>query len=59
MSFETRKDDAEKALRKWNRANRSPVDQARLIADPERLWIQARDLAEALDNLLAHSRSRT
>jgi hypothetical protein len=57
MSFETRKQDAEKVLRRWNRSNQSPAAQQRLIDDRERLWRFARDLAEALDNLLAHARS--
>jgi hypothetical protein len=57
LSFETRKQDAEKVLRRWRRSNQSPVAQERLIKDGERLWRLARDLAEALDNLLAHARS--
>jgi hypothetical protein len=59
VSFETRKEDAAKILRRWDRSNQSPAAQDRLINDPERLWRLARDLAEALDNLLAHARSRS
>jgi hypothetical protein len=59
VSFETRKEDAEKILRRWERSNQSPASQKRLIDDRERLWRLARDLASALDNLLAHARSRT
>jgi hypothetical protein len=57
MSFETRKEDAEKVLRRWRRSNQSPAAQKRLIDDGERAWRLARDLAEALENLLAHARS--
>ncbi len=57
MSFETRKRDAEKVLRRWHRSNQSPAAQKRLINDGERAWMLARDLAEALDNLLGHARS--
>lgn len=55
MSFETRKEDAEKVLRRWRRSNQSPAAQKRLINDGERAWRLARDLAEALENLLAHA----
>ena len=57
MSFETRKQDAEKVLRRWRRSNQSEAAQKRLINDGERAWMLARDLAEALDNLLGHARS--
>ena len=57
MSFETRKRAAEGVLSRWRRSNQSPAAQERLIKDPERLWRLARDLAEALDNLLAHART--
>ena len=59
MSFETRKQDAEKILARWEKSNQSPEAQRRLIDDRERLWRLARDLATALDNLLAHARNRT
>jgi hypothetical protein len=59
MSFETRKDDAEKMIKQWRRANQSPAAQQRLMNDRDRLWRLGRDLAEALDNLLAHARSRS
>ena len=55
MSFETRKQDAAAILRKWEKANASPIGQTRLINDKERLWRMARDLAFALDNLYAHT----
>lgn len=54
MSFETRKQDTEKILRRWRRSNQSEAAQKRLINDGERAWMLARDLAEALDNLLAN-----
>ena len=57
MSFETRKEDAEKVLRRWRRSNQSETAQKRLINDGERAWMLARDLAEALDNLLGHARN--
>jgi hypothetical protein len=57
LSFETRKQDAEKILRRWRRSNQSEAAQNRLINDGERAWMLARDLAEALDNLLGHARS--
>jgi hypothetical protein len=57
MSFETRKRASEEVLSRWRRSNQSPAAQERLIKDPERLWRLARDLAEALDNLLAHARN--
>jgi hypothetical protein len=57
LSFETRKQAAEKVLRRWQRSNQSPAAQKRLINDGERAWMLARDLAEALDNLLGHARS--
>jgi hypothetical protein len=57
MSFETRKQDAEKVLRRWRRSNQSPTAQKRLINDGEWAWMLARDLADALDNLLGHARS--
>ena len=57
MSFETRKQDAGKVLARWRKSNQSPAAQKRLIDDRERLWRLARDLAEALENLLAHARS--
>jgi hypothetical protein len=57
MSFETRKEDAEKVLRRWRRSNQSEAAQKRLIDDGERAWGLARDLAEALENLLAHARN--
>ena len=57
MSFETRKQDAEKILRRWRRSNQSEAAQKRLINDGERAWMLARDLAEALDNLLGHARN--
>ena len=50
-------EDAAKVLKQWNRANQSPAAQARLIKDPDRLWRLGRDLAGALDNLLADARS--
>jgi hypothetical protein len=56
LSFETRKQDAEKILRRWRRSNQSEAAQKRLINDGERAWMLARDLAEALDNLLGHAR---
>lgn len=59
MSFETRKEDAAKVLRRWERANVTEAAQKRLIGDRDRLWVLGRDLAEALDNLLAHARSRS
>lgn len=40
-------------LGRWNRANQSPDAQKRLIADPERLWRLARDLAHALEEATA------
>ena len=55
MSFETHKQDAEKVLRRWRRANQSEAARKRLINDGERAWMLARDLAEALDNLLGHA----
>jgi hypothetical protein len=57
MSFETRKQEAEKVLRRWRRSNQSPAAQKRLINDGERACMLARDLAEALDNLLGHARN--
>lgn len=57
MSFETRKQDTEKILRRWRRSNQSEAAQKRLINDGERAWMLARDLAEALDNLLGHARN--
>jgi hypothetical protein len=57
LSFETRKQDAEKVLRRWRRSNQSEAAQKRLINDGERAWMLARDLAEALDNLLGHARN--
>lgn len=57
MSFESRKKDAEKALRRWCRSNQSEAAQKRLINDGERAWLLARDLAEALGNLLGHTRN--
>lgn len=57
MSFETHKQDAEKVLRRWRRANQSEAARKRLINDGERAWMLARDLAEALDNLLGHARN--
>ena len=56
LSFETRKQDTEKILRRWRRSNQSEAAQKRLINDGERAWMLARDLAEALDNLLAQWR---
>ena len=57
MSFESRKRAAEGVLSRWRRSNQSPAAQERLIDDGERAWRLARDLAEALDNLLAHARN--
>ena len=57
MSFKTRKQDAEKVLRRWRRSNQSEAAQKRLINDGERAWMLARDLAEALYNLLGHART--
>ena len=57
MSFETRKRAAEGVLSRWRRSNQSPAAQKRLINDGERAWMLARDLAEALENLLAHARN--
>jgi LRP1 type putative zinc finger protein len=39
----------------WRRSNQSPVAQKRLINDGERARRLAKDLAEALDNLLGHA----
>jgi NAD(P)H-dependent flavin oxidoreductase YrpB (nitropropane dioxygenase family) len=58
MSFETRKQDAEKMLRKWKRATRAPSAQITLMNNPERLWQLAQGLAVVLDNLYAHARTR-
>lgn len=41
MSFETRKQDAEKVLRRWRRSNQSSAAQKRLINDGERAWMLA------------------
>lgn len=57
MSFETRKQDAERVLARWQKSNQSPAAQKRLIDDRERLRRLARDLAGALDNLLGHARN--
>ena len=57
MSFETRLQDAEKIFRRWRRSNQSPAAQKGLINDGERSWMLARDLAEALDNLLGQARN--
>lgn len=59
MSFETRKQDADKALKKWRKSTRSDDARKRLTKDGEHLWDLASELAEALDNLLAHAWSRT
>lgn len=58
MSLETRKQDAEQVLQRWHRLNQGPAARERLIHDGGQLWNLARDLAEALDNLLAHVGTR-
>jgi hypothetical protein len=57
VSLETRKQDAEQVLQRWERSSQSPAARERLIGDSGQLWSLAQDLAEALENLLAHVRT--
>lgn len=59
VSIEARSQDAAKVLARWEKANQSPAAQKRLVADEWRLWRLSRDLAGALDDLLACVRSET